>query len=423
MTQETSSTTPLRLSHSVSLPHWKPEVDAEQCIACGDLGVATFIDPSVRPLATVWWPESSREAEQMETLPHRFVRCIHCGHVFNQRFSYAEVPYRQKPNRMFNQGHRWKQHVLEVLEKATDLLPESPSVVEIGCGDGDLLRELASRFIGGRFVGFDPHATASRGGSLEFRDTLFVAKQHVAELQPDLIICRHVLEHLSNPLQFVARLQLAVTATGRPTQLYAEVPCVDRAIQTTRLADYYYEHNSHFTTRSLSTMLKRAGGTVRDLDRYYHDEVLGAFVEFSPKIEATHLVQETESHRLAAKRARQAISRQLSELSDSPNTIAIWGGTGKAAAFMQQYHVDRQRFPLVVDSDPDKCGTYVPGTGQCIRSVETLHQHPDLVVIIPMPWRARDILAEMQQKRIRYHRVLIEHRRKLVDFDNDQHSY
>ena len=71
--------------------------------------------------------------------------------------------------------------------------------------------------------------------------------------------------------------------------------------------------------------------------------------------------------------------------------------TGKSAAFMTQFGVDAVRFPLVVDSDQDKVGTFAPGTGQEIRFRDWLIDHPTDVVVVPPQWRARDIVDEMQR--------------------------
>ena len=42
-------------------------------------------------------------------------------------------------------------------------------------------------------------------------------------------------------------------------QLYLEAPVIDRVFDATRLEDFYYEHNSHFTTESFRRMLARSG--------------------------------------------------------------------------------------------------------------------------------------------------------------------
>ncbi len=96
--------------------------------------------------------------------------------------------------------------------------------------------------------------------------------------------------------------------------------------------------------------------------------------------------------------------------------MAIWGGTGKSAAFMCRYGVDAKRFPLVVDSDQEKVGSFVPGAGQEIGCRDWLLLLPVDTVIIPPQWRAADIVAEMRSIGVVVKTILIEHRGRLVEF-------
>ena len=107
----------------------------------------------------------------------------------------------------------------------------------------------------------------------------------------------------------------------------------------------------------------------------------------------------------------------------SGKRLAIWGGTGKSAAFMCRYGLDSERFPIVVDSDRDKAGTFVPGTGQEIKFRDFLFDCEIDVVIIPPQWRAADIIFEMTQTKIIVDKVLIEHLGHLIDFHRDDHIY
>ena len=125
----------------------------------------------------------------------------------------------------------------------------------------------------------------------------------------------------------------------------------------------------------------------------------------------------------AAEVSRKDIRAALDQLAASGKSVAIWGGTGKAAAFIHQFGADAARFPLVVDSDPAKVGTFVPGTGQEIRFRDALKNRTIDVVIIPTQWRARDIVAEMQREAIQPGQVLIEHGGRLVDFAVADHPY
>ena len=120
---------------------------------------------------------------------------------------------------------------------------------------------------------------------------------------------------------------------------------------------------------------------------------------------------------------RSKIRGQLDVLAASGVRVAIWGGTGKAAAFIHQFNADAARFPLVVDSDPDKAGTFVPGTGQEILFRDALREVAVDVVIIPTQWRAKDIVAEMKREGISPGKVLIEHGGQLIDFVSERHPY
>ena len=77
----------------------------------------------------------------------------------------------------------------------------------------------------------------------------------------------------------------------------------------------------------------------------------------------------------------------------------------------------------MVDSDRGKAGTFVPGTGQEIRSRDWLLAHPADVVLIPPQWRAGDIVREMAGCGIRPATVLIEFDGRLVDYFADAHPY
>ena len=85
--------------------------------------------------------------------------------------------------------------------------------------------------------------------------------------------------------------------------------------------------------------------------------------------------------------------------------------------------MDVTRFPLVVDSDPEKVGTYVPGVGQVISSPEELRKRPVEVIIIPMQWRAQDILDEIERDRIPFDQILIEYQGRLIDYLREKNPY
>jgi hypothetical protein len=323
---------------------------------------------------------------------------------------------------MFNAGGIWRGHLALTGNLVLKKLPSSPTVIEIGCGEGHFLRGLASQRASGRFMGFDPNVTGETGRGVEFNARYFLPLTDVPEYQPDLVIIRHVLEHLTDPADLIEQLAWGASQLGKPVWLFAEMPCIDRVLQTGRLSDFYFEHPSQFTTESFHALLQR-GGDIEVLDHGYGGEVVFGLIQLGVPEQLKARMQHAHQFNQVARVARKAIGRQLDEIAGRGRRVAIWGGTGKGAAFMHQFGADAERFPLVVDSDPDKVGTFVPGTGQRIEFRDALKGLSLDVLIIPTSWRARDIVAEMEETGIGCAQVLIEHEGNLVDYFKAEHPY
>ena len=161
----------------------------------------------------------------------------------------------------------------------------------------------------------------------------------------------------------------------------------------------------------------KQAGKILAINHGYDGEVVYGLVALTiPKNYQVNACLASEFYEQATN-SRQTIQSQLKQLIAEGKRVAIWGGTGKAAAFIHFFEVNAQEFPLVVDSDLDKVGTFVPKTGQLIQYRDVLKSTIVDAVIIPTQWRAKDILAEIHRERIQVNQVLIEHDGQLVDFN------
>jgi hypothetical protein len=97
--------------------------------------------------------------------------------------------------------------------------------------------------------------------------------------------------------------------------------------------------------------------------------------------------------------------------------IYFWGGTGKSAAFLNVFGVNADRFPFVVDSDDNKVGKFVPGTGQEICSVDWLLKQKPGTIVITTPWRAKDICQEIKRRGIQSKQILVLWKGALRQYD------
>ena len=400
-----------------------PNVIVATCPVCAHGVASPLFSGGAYPLATLGWPGSADSAREMPRHPHDFVQCPRCTHVWNRSFSYDAIPYQKNPMRMFNQGGIWKGHMAETRDLMMSKMPPSPTIIDVGCGDGDFIAKLAdSNDRIGRYIGFDVSTSEESGQGVEFHGRYFEPLEDVAAFQPDLILMRHVLEHLTDPASFVDQLAWSAMALQKPLWFFAELPCIDRALRHRRLADFFYEHFSHFTTESFRALMAR-GGTVDTFAHGYDGEVLYALVRLGVDADRQGKTQAAAQFHDDAERAEAAIRGQIMALGAAGQRVAVWGGTGKAAAFVNRFGLDAARFPLVVDSDRAKVGAHVPGSGQVIQFRDVLKGAPVDVVVIPTQWRAKDILAEMQREGIIARQTLIEHEGRLVDFHTDDHPY
>lgn len=148
-------------------------------------------------------------------------------------------------------------HVAALLARA-DLRPAA--VVEVGCGDGVLLAELARRGIGERHDGFDISelAVASAAGrpEIERAERFDGATLPVADRSYDLAVLAHVLEHVPDPAPLLAEAARSAAA------VVVEVPLEDNRSASRPSAQRGREalgHLHRFARGDLHALARAAG--------------------------------------------------------------------------------------------------------------------------------------------------------------------
>ena len=146
--------------------------------------------------------------------------------------------------------------ILDAVEKHRPL--NGLRLLDIGCGHGFLITEARAR--GASVSGVEPsakHATRlSEKGFEVFTGTL---EQFVAETREpyDVVTCSHVLEHSSNPKQF---LEHASGLLDKDGLLCAEVPNADwQTIYGRHPVSIHTAHLCYHTERSLRALFESSG--------------------------------------------------------------------------------------------------------------------------------------------------------------------
>ena len=395
-----------------------------QCPVCGYSVATTIYNAGIKPLALIAWETSAQAAKNVPCFKQEYIQCLKCSHIWNQNFDWNDVPYADKPNRMYNNGSSWKKHIQYLTKWLGNSISENPTIVDIGCGDGSFLANMSNYYNSrGTFLGFDPSGEVTTyKDKINFYRQLFRPLEDTGKYKPDLIVMRHIIEHLNSPSSFVHSLAWGASTYEHNSYLYCEVPCIDRIFQTGRLSDFYYEHPSQFTTRSFNKLLSTAGEII-DIYHSYDGEVICGLVKLEPNVDQRDIYNAAKQYSSKVNDSIFSIRSELNRLLEEGKSLAIWGGTGKCAAFMHHYSITLEDIPIVVDSDSRKWGTHVPGVGQLIQDPSILLDKTIDILIIPAQWRARDIIIELNKMGLKFQRILIEHKGMLVNFMSQDHPY
>jgi len=380
------------------------------CIVCGSHITYPLYAASQQPLVSLRLPQSQQQAQSLGTLDLDFHMCANCSHVYNRSFDEACVPYTSDANLMYNASPLWQEHLQQLLQKImTTIDLKGKTVVEIGCGDGHFLHELKRLCPQTNILGFEPSSEAetARTRGIECQQDYFIAARDLARYRPDVIISRHVVEHLSQPRQFMTEMSFEAVKLGLKPLVVIEVPRVDKALQQVRINDFFYEHVSHFTLQSFRKLFEISGYHTIEIVSSYDDEVLISFsYPCLEEQEVLNIQKNAHNFQQSFAMTKTTIHAKLNEYLTRGKSIAFWGGTSKGASFLNAYDLDAAHFPLVVDSDNRKIGFYVPGTGQQIRSPQVLLENPTDIIVITTFWRVKDIYREIQQRQIPHQEVL-----------------
>lgn len=143
-------------------------------------------------------------------------------------------------------------------------------LLDVGSGKGRLLQ--AAKRLGYDVTGVEPHGNRSSYAITEYGVPVFqgpLEEFPAADAGFDVITIWHVIEHVPDPVDFVARTKSLLAPGGR---LAIEVPCVRTASRS--LTGSFWQgwqlpyHLSHFTPQGITTVLEAAGYRVVELSTW-----------------------------------------------------------------------------------------------------------------------------------------------------------
>ena len=340
------------------------------------------------------WP-SREEALSAPRGDMELTFCNDCTHVFNASFDPKLVEYSPGYENSLHFSPRFQEYAQALagrLVKDYDLFGKK--VIEIGCGRGEFLAMLCD--LGqNQGVGFDPSASPGPQSDFGYGNVSIVKdyySERYSDEDPDLVCCRHVLEHVQNPVEFLGSITRTLGQSSEAV-LFFEVPNVMFTLKDLGIWDLIYEHCSYFTLQSLQTLFRSVSCEVLRSESTFMDQFLCLEAACQDRRESgiskphldasavsSYVAGFADNYRETLAQWRSFFDREL----PAGAKVAVWGAGSKGVTFLNALNLTDQ-VQCVVDINPAKQGLYVPGTGQQVVSPPEMEDDPPEAIVIMNP--------------------------------------
>ncbi len=389
---------------------------------CPESEAIQLIDmPGVPVHCNVLWPTRAAAL----AAPRGDIRLTYlpaCGHTYNPAFDPSLMEYTQEYENSLHFSPRFQEYATALAEGLVEKYDlRDKDIVEIGAGKGDFLIMLCA-LSGNRGWGYDPSYVPEPGyiaPNVTFVEDFYTEKY--LDQRADLIVCRHVLEHIPDPDAFIAQVRRAVGE--QQSVVFFEVPNALWTLQRGGIWDVIYEHCSYYSPSSLAHLFERHGFRVLAVNEVFGGQFLT--IEAVPEVGArgqgpgvreersalepgtwnlepsdegvTALTETARAFAAAYAAKRDEWCGRLRNLAAAGKRGVVWGAGSKGVTFLNATGAGEE-IVAVVDINPRKQGKYVAGTGQrIVAPAELADIRPDFVIIMNANYREEigGMLAEV----------------------------
>lgn len=335
-------------------------VRRERCAVCGGVLEAAIDLPGL-PFTETYCRQPVESP--LPGIDQRLLFCPQCGH--------GQLETQIPPKVLYGTNYLFRTSASATARKGTQfflsVLDEvAPGrrfrcVLDLGCNDLFLLSQLKDR--AAIRIGIDP---VWRDRESECEDpSIHIYGSNIEDVplsmlptKPDLVVCRHTLEHISDPNAVLNLLMKAAT----PDALFVfEVPGFDGLISRYRFDQVFHQHLQYFSLSSFMRLLETVGADFLMHRENFHDwgAMAVAFTRSAPgNVIGRYALRPT----LANITRRYELFRQ--QMAATSALLAELSGTriyGYGAAQMLPvlgYHMgtDFRQLVAVLDDDPEKDG-------------------------------------------------------------------
>ncbi len=270
----------------------------------------------------------------------------------NEAFDCDTIKYNENYQNSQACSGRFLAHMENVLSFLKKEFPKNAKMVEVGCGKGDFV-ELVQK--DGHFdvVGFD---AAYDGSNTSIKRRYLT---HEDKIYADIVVLRHVLEHIQQPHLFLAMLASVFGAS----KVFIEVPCLDWILKNKAFFDITYEHVNYFSMNSLSMFFSRDSARQ---GVFFDGQYQYIFSDFCSLTKEFSMSYNTGSWSYPSFDSLfPNISKKIDDIEGilGSGSLFVWGAATKGCVFLAHCVIRKRligRVEFVIDINPEKIGKFLP---------------------------------------------------------------
>jgi SAM-dependent methyltransferase len=379
------------------------------CQGCGAALTRTLVDLGEQPLANSYIPVD-RADEPEPVFPLHARVCDQCLLV--------QVDDIAPPEMIFNEGYAyfssfsesWLDHCRRYAETMRDRfgLNADSLVVEIASNDGYMLQYFVAAGI--PVLGIEPAGGVADAAEAKGVPTVreFFGRQSATKLAgegrtADLLAAKNVLAHVPDINDFVAGIPILLKPDGVFT---VEFPHLLNLLKQTQFDTIYHEHFTYLSLLAVENIFARHGLTIFDVEELpTHGGSLRVFAARcdSARDVSNNVARVLDAERSAGldrpegyagfeekvRRVRSDVLDFLASARSEGNSVAAYGAAAKGNTLLNYCGVTRDQIAFVVDRNPAKQNTLLPGSHIPVREPVAIdEERPDYLLILP--WNIRD---------------------------------
>ncbi|HEC1750209.1 TPA: class I SAM-dependent methyltransferase [Campylobacter lari] len=329
-------------------------------------------------------------------------QCSQCGFLFNNKFNLDEIIKAYSSTKYYQQKNftdQLSKHILDTAKKILSYINDKKDncIAEIASGQGDLLRALSKHV--GFIYSIDPSPISNNIKNIqnvEHVQTFFDYESMKKRVKKDidLIICRHVIEHIGNPGDVLRDIVKLLNEDGI---LYIEVPDIVEIIKNMRYYELYHDHCGYYQPSTIIKFMEEIGCEFLERVTYFNEQHQGFFFKKKVDVKKTHFDQHCIYDKTIGDNFKN-ICKKINVMLEKYNSVAIYGAGVHANTFINLISEGNLRkICRAFDANSEKHGKFLQNSNImiCEPTEQNLKDIDCIIMIMPI---CEDVVYENEIK-------------------------